>query len=96
MDLKDYCCLIVRQAALIITSEIPILPWHVVGDVTSIRLPEWRPHPKAWSFAEAQLCRLARKIVAQLAGGETAGCSRIDACIVKLDYHESRGEGTKR
>lgn len=62
-----------RYAALSITNEILILPWHVVGEVTSRRLP-----------------------VAQLAGGETARYSGIDACFVKLNYHESKAERRKQ
>jgi len=81
---------------LIITNEILILPWHVVGDVTSLRLPDWRPHPKAGAFAEAQASTLARNIAAQLAGGETARYSGIDACFVKPNYHESKAERRKQ
>lgn len=73
-----------------------MLPWRVVGEVASLRLPDGGPHPKAGAFAEAQASTLARKIAAQLAGGKTARYSGINACFVKLNYHESKAERRKQ
>ena len=57
---------------------------YAVGDVTSIKLPNGNPHPKAGVFAEAQAHTVARNIVAEILGTKREEYTGAGVCYIDV------------
>ena len=62
---------------------------YALGDVSSLKLPNGSPHPKAGVFAESQAIAVASSILSEITGSKPANYTGNGTCFVDTGKEEA-------